>query len=107
MTNLEGLKMQLQYAMEKYGEDALSDSGTRAADRRDRAIETLGPKSAASAVRGRLSQGEKEITDDVTEPLPDSLTGRTSFVRAMAAQIANTEPFESFEQWEWNGCAEI
>jgi hypothetical protein len=40
--------------------------------------------------------------DDVTEPLPDPLTGGTSFVRGMAARLADKRPFENFEQWEWD-----
>ena len=39
--------------------------------------------------------------DDVTEPLPDSLTGRTSFVRAMAAELADNRPFDGFLDWDW------
>ena len=41
------------------------------------------------------------IMHDVTEPLPDPLTGKPSFVRAMAAQLADNRPFECFQQWEW------
>ena len=41
------------------------------------------------------------IMPDVTEPLPDPLTGKPSFVRAMAAQLADNWPFECFQQWEW------
>ena len=41
------------------------------------------------------------IMPDVTEPLPDPLTGKPSFVRAMAAQLADNRPFECFQQWEW------
>ena len=40
--------------------------------------------------------------DDVTEPLPDSLTGRTSFVRAMAAELADNRPFDGFLDWDWD-----
>lgn len=38
---------------------------------------------------------------DITEPLPDPITGKPSFVRAMAEEFFNREPFESLEQWEW------
>jgi hypothetical protein len=41
------------------------------------------------------------IMHDVTEPLPDPCTGKPSFVRAMAAQLADNRPFECFQQWEW------
>ena len=40
--------------------------------------------------------------DDVTEPLPDSLTGRTSFGRAMAAELADNRPFDGFLDWDWD-----
>jgi hypothetical protein len=39
---------------------------------------------------------------DVTEPRPDPITGKPSFVRAMAAQFADMRPFDGFEQWEWD-----
>jgi hypothetical protein len=38
---------------------------------------------------------------DVTDPLPDPLTGKPSFVRAMAEQLADRRPFEGFLEWEW------
>jgi hypothetical protein len=38
---------------------------------------------------------------DITEPLPDPITGKPSFVRAMAEQFFNRESFESLKQWEW------
>ena len=38
---------------------------------------------------------------DITEPLSDPITGKPSFVRAMAEEFFNRKPFESLEQWEW------
>jgi hypothetical protein len=38
---------------------------------------------------------------DVTKPVADPFTGGTSFIRAMAKQLANIQPFESFSEWEW------
>jgi hypothetical protein len=38
---------------------------------------------------------------DVTRPVADPFTGGTSFIRAMAKELANIQPFESFSEWEW------
>ena len=38
---------------------------------------------------------------NVTEPLLDPVSGKPSFVRAMAAQLADNRPFKCFRQWEW------
>ena len=38
---------------------------------------------------------------DVTKPVADPFTGGTSFIRAMAKQLASIQPFESFSEWEW------
>ena len=61
MTNLEGLKMQLQYAMEKYGEDAFV---TRELERQIEEIEQSKPSGqspqllqfAAGFRKGRKKQ---------------------------------------------------
>ena len=38
---------------------------------------------------------------DVADPVRDPLTVRTSFVRAMAAELADNRPFDGFLEWEW------
>ena len=38
---------------------------------------------------------------NVTEPLLDPVSGKPSFIRAMAAQLADNRPFKCFRQWEW------
>ena len=75
MNALESLEMQLQYVVQKYGEN----------------------KPAAQAIRQEI----EKLMHNVTEPLPDPLSGKPSFVRAMAAQLADNRPFECFHQWEW------
>ena len=75
MNALESLEMQLQYVAQKYGEN----------------------EPAAQAIRQEI----EKLLHNVTEPLPDPLSGKPSFVRAMAAQLADNRPFECFRQWEW------
>ena len=75
MNALESLEMQLQYVAQKYGEN----------------------EPAAQAIRQEI----EKLMHNVTEPLPDPLSGKPSFVRAMAAQLADNRPFECFQQWEW------
>ena len=75
MNALESLEMQLQYVAQKYGEN----------------------EPAAQAIRQEI----EKLMHNVTEPLPDPITGKPSFVRAMAAQLADNRPFECFQQWEW------
>lgn len=69
----------------------------------DRAIEALRPRSADAAISSGFSQGENKIVDDLTEPLPDPITEGTSFVRPMAAELAENRLFGGFSQEEWDG----
>ena len=43
----------------------------------------------------------RKLPENVTEPLPDPVSGKPSFVRALAAQLADNRPFKCFRQWEW------
>ena len=49
---------------------------------------------AKQGVRVNSVSPESTTMKDVTEPLPDPHTGGTSFVRAAAAQLADTRPFD-------------
>ena len=66
MTMLENLQMQLQYTVEKYGRERARNAGAKAADKRNRAIEALGPRSPRDAAISRglpQSKSAKEAED--------------------------------------------